>query len=152
PEADPLRWPAGECQHRDRQREGPPAGAGGNRGGRTIVVSIKKGNVQPDVASAPTCSRYRAPCSAAGGALTAKPRAGKGSVIPRMPAGHSVGLLPGNTSLLGWLRVRHVRTVNAEHPAAVYSALEAAQRAIDGFVISNLNTYGQKRSLLVRSG
>ena len=54
--------------------------------------------------------------------------------------------LAGNPPFFGGLRESHIRTIDAKNAATVHGAFETAQGAIDGFAVSNLDSYGQNYS------
>ena len=54
--------------------------------------------------------------------------------------------LAGNPPFFGRLCESHIRTIDAKNAAAVHGAFETAQGAIDGFAVSNLDSYGQNYS------
>jgi len=54
--------------------------------------------------------------------------------------------LAGNPSFFGGLREGHIRAIDAKNAAAIHGAFETTQGAIDGFAVSNLDSYGQNYS------
>ena len=54
--------------------------------------------------------------------------------------------LAGNSLFFGGLREGHIRTIDAKNAAAIHGPFETAQGAIDGFAVSNLDSYGQNYS------
>ena len=54
--------------------------------------------------------------------------------------------LAGNPPFFGRLRESHIRTIDAKNAAAIHGAFETTQGAIDGFAVSNFDSYGQNYS------
>ena len=54
--------------------------------------------------------------------------------------------LASEPPLFRGLRERHIRAIDAQNAAAVHGPLETAQGAIDGFAVSNLDSYRQNYS------
>lgn len=55
----------------------------------------------------------------------------------------SSGALAIEATLLGGLGKRHVVAVDTQHARAVHDAAEAAQCAVNGFLVANFNANGQ---------
>lgn len=54
--------------------------------------------------------------------------------------------LAGDSPFFGGLREGHIRAIDAKNTATVHGPFEAAQGAIDGFAVSNLDSYRQNYS------
>lgn len=67
-------------------------------------------------------------------------------VVP-VATGVARGLLPVRTPLFGRLRILHFRAELTKDAAPVNGTLKTAQRAIDGLVVSDSDTYGQGKLL-----
>ncbi len=83
--------------------------------------------------------------------LLLKPQSESGnrlSIPAAMPAGVTLSFLFRDSPLLGRLRKRHVLAIDAQYAATVNRTLETAQRPIDRFLISYLNSDCQSDSPL----
>lgn len=54
--------------------------------------------------------------------------------------------LSGEAAFFRRLREGHIRAIDAQNSTAIHGALETTQGAIDGFAVSNLDSYGQSDS------
>lgn len=52
----------------------------------------------------------------------------------------------GEPPLFGRLRESHIRAIDAQYAASIHGPLETAQGAIDGFAVSDFDSYGQNDS------